>query len=116
MALHAANLDCFPSRGPIRVVAANLAGDIRPLVGLVKQIEQRCQYLGFVQERRPYQPHVTLARARNGLAAGLRESLQQATRSAWPGPEFPIRQFVLMQSKLNATGSEYRVVESFGVA
>lgn len=113
MTLHGDRLDCFPPRGPIRVVTASLAGDIQALGGMVSHIEQRCQDAGFEPERRPYRPHITLARARNGAAAALRQLLAAASQSAWPGPEFSVSRFVLLQSILKHTGSEYRVVESF---
>jgi len=113
MAMHAEGLDCLPPRGRIRVVAANLAGEVGHLIALVDQIEQCCRQLGFVTEERPYRPHITLARARSDVKRSLQEDLQTATASAWPGPDFQITDFVLMQSTLKAGGAEYRVVELF---
>ena len=39
-------IDCFPNRGPIRIVTARLNGTLSPLRALVESIEQRCKFLG----------------------------------------------------------------------
>src|SRR5688572_21710103 len=45
--LASTELECFPPRGPIRIVAARMEGSEKPLAALHTSIEQRCQYLGF---------------------------------------------------------------------
>src|SRR5688572_20209179 len=57
--LTASGIECFPNRGPIRIVTAALEGKLAPLRRLVEGIEQRCKFLGFEKEQRAYRPHVT---------------------------------------------------------
>src|SRR5688572_14899708 len=72
--LTAGGIECFPNRGPIRIVTAALKGKLPPLRGLVESIEQRCKFLGFEREQRSYRPHVTIGRARPVLSAKFRQT------------------------------------------
>ena len=112
---HAAQIDCFPNRGPVRIVAAALDGTLAPLRALVQGIEQRCHYLGFEKEQRAYRPHVTIARARPTLSPKFRAGITEITSDLWPGPAFEPQRFVLMQSQMSPGGSIYSVVASFPV-
>ena len=115
MALHACGIDCFPAKGPIRIVTAAMEGTTGPLRALVESIEQRCRFLGYDREQRAYKPHVTLGRARPVLSVKFRQLASDATVDLWPGPPFAIREFVLMDSQLGADGSVYSVVTRFGL-
>ena len=111
--LFADGVRCFPDRGPVRIVAAGLAGQVAALAGVHDAVEQRCRFLGFDRETRAYHPHVTLARARPTLPASFRERAVEVTRGAWPGPAFHIAEFVLVQSTLKPAGSEYVTIARF---
>jgi 2'-5' RNA ligase len=113
--LSAERVECFPSRGPIRIVTAAMTGTLAPLRALVEAIEQRCKFLGFEREQRAYKPHVTLARARPVLSAKLRPSAHDATRDGFPGPAFAPGEFILMDSKLSPKGSTYTPVARFPI-
>src|SRR4051812_42197538 len=45
--LHADKMECFPDRGPVRIVAAGFGGSVDALAAVHRSIEQRCQHLGF---------------------------------------------------------------------
>ena len=113
--LTAERVECFPARGPIRIVTAAMTGTLAPLRALVDAIEQRCKFLGFEREQRAYEPHVTLARARPVLSAKMRQSADEATRDLFPGPSFALGEFVLMDSKLSPKGSVYTPVARFPI-
>jgi 2'-5' RNA ligase len=113
ISLEVTKLECFPTRGPVRILAAIFAGDEKKLAGIHAAIEQRCQYLGFEREQRKYTPHATLARARPILPPATRELAQRAAEGLFPGPSFEMREFVLMQSRLKASGAEYIVAARF---
>jgi len=113
--LRATAIDCFPSRGPIRIVTAALDGSLPPLRALVESIEQRCNFLGFDKEQRAYRPHVTLARARPVLSPKFRQLASDATVDLWPGPSFLPNEFVLMDSQLSPAGSKYTPVAHFPI-
>src|SRR5438094_94787 len=86
VSLAAEKVECFPNRGPVRIVTAALAGNVAPLRALQDSIEQRCKFLGFEREQRAFRPHVTLARARPVLPARFRREAEEATRAIFPGP------------------------------
>jgi len=113
--LSASGIDCFPNRGPIRIITAALDGTVKPLRALVESIEQRCKFLGFEREQRAYRPHVTMARARPVLSAKFRATAAEATSDLWPGPKFSPAEFVLMESKLSSEGSIYTAAARFPI-
>ena len=113
--LRATGIECFPNRGPVRIVTAALDGTLPPLRALVESIEQRCKFLGFEKEQRAYKPHVTIGRARPVLSAKFRQLASDATLGLWPGPRFEPGEFVLMDSQLSPEGSKYTPVENFSI-
>jgi 2'-5' RNA ligase len=113
--LQVQELECFPLRGPIRIIGAGVGGNLTPLLALHKAIEQRCQYLGFAAEARGFRPHITLARAKSGLPPAVRQALAAACQASWPGPTFTVKSFTLMQSILRQEGAEYRPLRRFAI-
>jgi 2'-5' RNA ligase len=113
ISLRATRVDCFPNRGPVRIIASMFDGEIKALVGVHSAIEQRCQYLGFDREERKYTPHATLARARPTLPATVREAVLEGSNKLEPSGPFEVREFVLMQSTLKASGAEYASAARF---
>ena len=113
--LSAERVECFPARGPIRIVTAAMTGTLTPLRALADAIEQRCKFLGFEREQRAYKPHVTLARARPILSAKFRQTADEETGDLFPGPSFAPGEFVLMDSKQSPKGSVYTPVARFPI-
>jgi RNA 2',3'-cyclic 3'-phosphodiesterase len=106
-------IECFPEKGPVRVITAAMGGSADALAALHKSIEQRCHFLGFDRERRKYRPHVTLARARPTLPSVMRDQLRTATAHLFSAAAFTVRDFVLMSSQLFPKGSQYAIVARF---
>src|SRR4051812_25317998 len=94
------HIECLPPRGPVRVIAVGLGGDVGRLTLLHREIERVCGQLGFSSERREYRPHVTLARAKIPLPRHVRDQLMVAGAGQLPGPAFDVAEFVLMESRL----------------
>ena len=109
----ATHAECFPERGPVRIIAAAFGGDVKRLRALHGAVEQRCMFLGFRREDRPFRPHVTLARARPILPPSTRKLVSELTAPAWPGPTFSAGAFVLFQSRLTSQGSQYTKLHEF---
>lgn len=103
----------FPSMRDPGVLWAGVK--IRPeLDTLAMRLDQVMAGLGFRQERRRYQPHITVARCR----------LRTTTRTDWPLPserlfaDFMADCFVLMETRsgegrANRTGIRYNIVHTF---
>ena len=112
--LQADRIELLPPRGPVRVIAVGLGGDIIPLDELHKSIESECKAIGFPPEGRKYRAHVTLARARVPLHAVVRPTLVEAASSHLPAVPMQVREFVLMESRLHRDAAEYIPLARFG--
>jgi RNA 2',3'-cyclic 3'-phosphodiesterase len=111
--LSAAHAECFPDRGAVRIIAAGFGGDVKRLKAVHNAVEQRCLYLGFRREDRPYRAHVTLVRARPVLPPATRRAVSDLTAAQWPGPTFTAGAFALFQSRLTPQGSQYTKLHEF---
>src|SRR4051812_44699269 len=117
MRLQVDHMVFFPQRGPVRVIAVGLAGDVERLGRVYAGIEDACAALGFEREGRAYTPHVTLGRGRHGRGGGeLRRVREMALAEHFPGPEFVAGGFVLMRSQLNPKGAIYTPTAQFSKA
>ena len=91
----------FPSPRRPRVLWLGIAGAVEYLEDLQQDVEFALQGLGFPLEGRPYRPHLTLGRVRDGVTgdlpglAGALEELRRAT----PAP-LPVEDLRLMRSEL----------------
>lgn len=98
----------FPSLARPRVVW--LGVERHPALELLaNDVEQALQPFGFEAELRPFQPHITLGRAKQGAkpaAFGKLESL--AARVTYEATA-PVHSVDLMESELRADGAVYRV-------
>jgi 2'-5' RNA ligase len=68
----------FPSRGSPRVLWLGVEGDMEPLNALQQSVEDALSALGFKREQRGFNPHLTLARIREGSHS---EDCQRALES-----------------------------------
>ena len=83
-------------------------GDVpAALLALASELHERLVAAGFGLEERPFVPHVTLLR--NAACATQRSSLEQAVKWRADG-------FVLVESKLLASGARYEVLGRWHVA
>jgi 2'-5' RNA ligase len=99
----------FPNARRPRVLWAGLEGDLAPLAALVAGLGARLGKLGFPPEDRPFSPHLTLGRARDGHGApGLAGALAgagQAEAAPWRASEL-----VLFESHLSPRGPRYEAI------
>jgi RNA 2',3'-cyclic 3'-phosphodiesterase len=108
LTLQLTGLEFFPERGPIRIIAAKVGGDVDRLQRVYHGIEAACAALGFERERRRYRAHVTLARARGGFPGNLRGGDDSVIGRLVRNSDFQAGEFVLMESLLHPSGSQYR--------
>ena len=66
--LHLTHLGCFPSRRNPRVLWAGVGGDLDALHKLHSHVARETAGFGIPPENRSYQPHLTLARIKDGHA------------------------------------------------
>lgn len=82
----------------------------RALSALQKAVEQRLLPLGLVADQRPYRPHITLARVKQGGEALQRYLSQHADLAV---PPFTVQQVCMYVSRGGAAGVHYDVIERF---
>lgn len=86
------------------------------LASLQQRVTEATRHCGFVQEDRPYHPHITLARSKgNDGKRGLRK-LQARIHGEPRFGRFVAVEFVLYESLTRPTGAEYIVRERFNLA
>jgi 2'-5' RNA ligase len=104
----------LPGRGPARVLAANVRGDVEPLGKLFAQLESAVQPLGVSREARAFKPHVTLARVRRPSRQLTAQALARIVDpSLLPSVTFTVSQFALYQSQLSPERAIYVPIGRF---
>ena len=74
-----------------------------PLAQLVERLQLELSRREFVMERRPFAAHVTL----------IRKASRPSALPPLPAAEWPVREFVLVQSRISGQGPTYTPIERF---
>jgi 2'-5' RNA ligase len=110
--LQLGTVGCFPPLGVpvVRIIWLGVSCGETELVRLATKVENCCLERGFAENNKPFQPHLTIARAGN-KGSNLRLTLPEIHfRSE---TETRINSFSLIESRLSSTGPEYQTLESF---
>jgi len=91
----------------VRVVWVGLTAGVEPARELAAQVEEACVSAGLEAETRPFQPHLTLARAKPRLGAVLPRLPDPRPLRPWKANEL-----VLYESHLSPKGSVYEALRS----
>ncbi len=107
--LELSGLGVFPSRSAPRVLWAGIQGSIGDLAALYSRVEDAASGLGFAAERRPFNPHLTLGRVRNGVTptVGSRIRAAMETTSLGRCDPWPVDKVHLIRSALTPEGPIY---------
>lgn len=99
----------FPSADRARVLWVGVGGELRPLIDLQRDVDQTLAALGFAAEKRPFNPHLTIARMRDGAARADRRRAADALAAypLPPGIAVSANAVSLMQSELRPGGAVY---------
>lgn len=96
----------FPNLKRPRIVWAGI-GNQTELVRLQRDVEESAQLLGFESERRPFKPHLTLARLKSSRNMNeLQRFLEEEGEGLRLG-SFEVEEIHLYQSILHPSGAEY---------
>ena len=103
------DLGAFPSTRDPRVIWVGLGGALEPLVTFQTALESELEHLGFARERRPFSPHLTLGRTRDGMTAPQRRRIGEAIVSEQleVGGVLPVKEVNLVKSVLTPSGAVY---------
>lgn len=103
-----ARLECFDRAGAlVALLRTNPALD-----SLRTAISQATSQLGFVEESRPFTPHITVARWKGTLPVRASGALNQVQLSG----EFAADRFALFQSFTESSGARYEILRSYPLA
>lgn len=99
----------FPSLEAPRVLWVGLGDDLASLQSLFRAVEGAMRALGFPAEERPFTPHLTLARLRDGTPPQERRRAGEALRRLAGQEQAPLRVdgVSLMRSVLRPEGAVY---------
>ena len=115
--LEVSGLGVFPNLKQVRVLWVGIGGDVDRLKELQRGIDAELASLGFAGEERPFVPHLTLARVRQGTSPSERRSLGELLQSAVFEGTYAttVRTVVLMRSQLTPAGAIYSRLSEAGL-
>lgn len=105
-------LGAFPAPARPSVLWAGLAEGAEELGRLAARVEREMAQAGFPPERRPFKPHLTLGRVREGafVPGAVQEGLARAAGQEFG--RFSVERVVLMKSELTPRGPIYSIYGS----
>lgn len=109
-----AGLGSFPPKGRPRVIWIGVQEGTEEVEALRQRIDEAFLPLGFPREARPFRPHLTLGRVKQG---GRLDALLECLRTMEVGGvgRMEVRSVELMQSQLHPAGAIYTPVETVGL-
>ena len=93
------HIDCWKQPG-ILFIGANQIPE--PLMELMKSIRQICDTIGLKTDKRPYKPHITIAR-----------NVKRKIKLTMENIKWDVSSFVLVESVFNESGVDYRVIKEW---
>jgi RNA 2',3'-cyclic 3'-phosphodiesterase len=103
---------CFPSPSRPRVIWAGITSGGQNLCGLYEATLRATESMGFEREKRPFKPHLTLARVKDPRKCGnVSEAIARFERH--PLGSCQIDCVDLMASELTPRGPIYTTLDSF---
>lgn len=115
--LEVSGLGVFPNLGQVRVLWVGIGGEVDRLKELQRGIDIELAALGFAREDRPFVPHLTLARVRQGASPSERRSLGELVRTAVFDDRYEakVETVSLMRSELTPAGAIYSRLAEVGL-
>ena len=102
-------LGAFPSSQRVQIIWVGLTGELEKLGELQRCIDMALASLGFTGEKRPFSPHLTIARLRDRATPADRRTIAQLIKATGflSGLDFHAGSVHLMRSQLTREGPVY---------
>lgn len=104
-------LGCFPNLRRPRIVWIGVLGDVAILTKLYRQLGQKLsETINFTPDTRPYSPHLTIGRVKDGLSSTHLAQLGQLLEREQVAAQLatlPVGEISLIKSDLKPTGPVY---------
>jgi len=106
--LEVKDLGVFPNLKRVQVAWVGVHGEIDKLSQFQQRLDSNLSRLGFAPERRPFTPHLTIARVRDTSSLTERQAIGQLIASThFEAGEFTVDAISLMKSQLTREGPIY---------
>lgn len=102
----------FPNNRYPRVLWIGIIEGQEQLSSIYQGLEEGLKRQGFKPESRPFRPHLTLGRFRDGGKAGRVLSQEMLERAAAWEESFTVDEVKLMRSQLHPSGAVYTVLKA----
>jgi RNA 2',3'-cyclic 3'-phosphodiesterase len=109
-------LGLFPDRKRPRILWAGYDGDIERLSSLRDVLHERLTAFEIKEEKRQFQPHLTLGRFRNPGRIDPRLDEIMHRHEGLSSPSFQVGDLILFKSELRPQGPEYTRLESWAMS
>lgn len=103
----------FPKPTNVRVIGIGSSITTEELQKMYNKITHIIESLRLRTEKRPFYPHITLARSSSGFSID-KDILRKELEKFWL--KFEISNLCLYESKLERTGARYEIIEKFELA
>jgi 2'-5' RNA ligase len=115
--LEISGLGAFPNLKQVRVLWVGVGGELDRLSTLQQNVDSGLAALGFAKEERPFVPHLTLARIREGTRAPEKKGFGELVGSAVFKDKYPVevQAIKLMRSQLTPAGAVYTCLSLAGL-
>ena len=108
--LRVEGIGAFPDGRHPRVIWAGVEGDLEALTSLARSVEREMKAIGLKPDK-PFKPHLTLARVRQGANESEIEAISgalQTHKGRSPAKaDFLVEELTLVHSRLDHGGSKY---------
>ena len=98
----------FPPRGIPRVLWLGVTDPSGELARLWRRLEDECAAEGFAREKRPFHPHLTIARLRS--PEGARRLAEMHQQAGFKAARFTVAELIVVRSELGKGGSRYSTI------
>jgi 2'-5' RNA ligase len=98
----------FPAKGRPQVLWIGINDANGNLFNLHRKLDAECGRLGFEREKRPFHPHLTIARLRN--SEGSRRATQLHAEMTFPPQHVQVSEIVLFRSELLSEGPRHTAI------
>jgi len=110
--LEVKKLGVFPNMSRPRVLWFGISGDVDPLTGFQRAMDQKLYACGFEIEKRLFRPHLTLARIKEQKGVvGLTKIIEKGDYVT--AGNFYARELILFRSELTPKGAIYTKLACF---
>jgi 2'-5' RNA ligase len=109
--LSVGGLGCFPNTRRPRIIWVGVSGQTETLLSLQQSLGEKLKAIGFTPEARPYAPHLTVGRVKDGLPqrqlTQLGQMLEREQSQVGQLATLPVTEISLMKSELKPAGAVY---------